>query len=79
MKVFTELLPRNDMGRHRQTHRHTRPTILLLALLHVLVATGTCLASRRPAIKGGLHFAEPLPVNNRRDTHTDTRTDGRDL
>jgi hypothetical protein len=28
--VFTELLPRNDKGIHRQTRRHTRLTILLL-------------------------------------------------
>jgi hypothetical protein len=42
--VFTELLPSNDRGIHRQTHRHSRPTILLL--FRVFVAAGTCLPSR---------------------------------
>jgi hypothetical protein len=31
------------------------------------------------ATKGGLQFTEQLPSNGRRDTHTDTKTDGRDL
>jgi hypothetical protein len=30
-------------------------------------------------MKGGIHFTEPLPRNDRRDTHTDTQIDGRDL
>jgi hypothetical protein len=30
-------------------------------------------------MKGGIHFTEPLPSNDRRDIHTDTQTDGRDL
>jgi hypothetical protein len=54
----------------------TRPTILLL--LYVVVAAGTCLPSLFIAMKGGrlgkgsIHFIEPLPSNNRRDTHRDT-------
>jgi hypothetical protein len=28
-------------------------------------------------VKGGIHFTEPLPSNDRRDTHTDTQTDDR--
>jgi hypothetical protein len=55
----------------------TRPTILLL--LRVFVAVGTCLPSRCLALKGGLKLTEPLPSNDRRDTHIDTRTEGRDL
>jgi hypothetical protein len=31
------------------------------------------------APKGVIHLTEPLPSNDRRDTHTDTQTDGRDL
>jgi hypothetical protein len=42
--VFTELLPSNGKGKHRPTHRHTRPTIYLS--LGVFVASGTCLSSR---------------------------------
>jgi hypothetical protein len=48
--VFTELLPSNDGGIHRQAHRHTRPTMLLL--LRVFVAAETCLPSRYLAMKG---------------------------
>jgi hypothetical protein len=38
------------------------PTILLL---HVFDAAGTCLPSRCLAIKGGIHFTEHLPSNDR--------------
>jgi hypothetical protein len=76
-KVFTELLPSNDRGVHRQTHRHTHPTTL--PLLRVLVATESCLSSRFLAMKGRIHFAEPSPINNRKDTRTDTQTDRREL
>jgi hypothetical protein len=55
--VFTELLHSNDKGTHRQTHSHTRPTILLVA----------CMPCR------GNVFTVPLPSNDRRNTHTDTR------
>jgi hypothetical protein len=65
--VFTELLTNNDVG----IHRHTSPTILLL--LRIFVAVETCLPSRWLVNKVGIHFSEPLPSNNRRDTHTDTR------
>jgi hypothetical protein len=75
--VLTELLPSNDRMIHRQTHRHTRPTTLLL--LRVYVATGTFSPSRCLAMKGGIQFTESFPSNDRRDTHTDTQTDGRDL
>jgi hypothetical protein len=74
--AFTELLPSNDSGIHRQTYRHTRPTIILL--LCVFIAEGTCLPSRCLAT-GGIHFTEPLPSNKRRNTHIGTQTDGRDL
>jgi hypothetical protein len=47
----------------------TRPRILLL--LSVFVAAGTTI--------DGIQFIEPLPSNDRRDAHTDTQTDGRDL
>jgi hypothetical protein len=42
--VFTELLPSNGRGIHRQTHRYSRPTVLLF--LHVFVAAGTYLPGR---------------------------------
>jgi hypothetical protein len=54
-----------------------RPTIILL--LHVFVTLGTCLPSRCLAMKRGIHFIEPLPNNDRRDTHVDTQTDEKDL
>jgi hypothetical protein len=47
----------------------TYPTIPLL--LRVFVAAGTCLQSRCLAQKGGIHITEPLPSNDKRDTHTD--------
>jgi hypothetical protein len=62
--IFIELLPSNDGGIQRQTHRHMRPTIPLL--LHVFNATGTCLPSHCLAMKGGICFTKPLPSNNRR-------------
>jgi hypothetical protein len=34
--VFTLLLPNNDRGRHRQTHRHMRLTVLLLLSMYSL-------------------------------------------
>jgi hypothetical protein len=71
------LLPSNDKGIHRQVYRRMRPTIFLL--LRVFVAQGTRLPFRCLAMKGGIHFTEPLPSNDRRDTHTDTETNGRDL
>jgi hypothetical protein len=42
--VFTELLPSNSTVIHRQTHRYTPPTILLV--LRAFLAAGTCLPSR---------------------------------
>jgi hypothetical protein len=62
---------------YTDTHRHTRPTVLLL--LHEFVAAGKCLPSRCLATKGGIHFIEPLPSNDKSDTHTDTQTDEKDL
>jgi hypothetical protein len=41
----------------------TRPTILLLL---VFVAGGSCLPSCCLAVKGGIHFTEPLPSKNGR-------------
>jgi hypothetical protein len=73
--VFTEFLHNNDRRIHRQTYRHTHRPILLL---RIFVAEGTSLPSRCLSIKGGIHFIYPLPSNDRRDTHTDTQTDGRD-
>lgn len=43
---------------HRQTRRHTCPTILLL--LPVFVAAGMCLPSRCIAMKEGIHFNQHL-------------------
>jgi hypothetical protein len=56
--------------RDTQTHRHARPASLLL--LRVFVAAGTCLSSRCLATIGRIHFTKALPINDRRDTHTDT-------
>jgi hypothetical protein len=75
--MFTELLPNNYKGIHRQTHRHTRPTVLLM--LHVFITMEASLLSLCLATKGGIHFTEPLHSNDRRDTHTNTQTGGRDL
>jgi hypothetical protein len=55
----------------------TRLAIMLLLLL--FVGAETCLRSRCLATKGGLYFTEPLPSNDRRDTHTDTQNDRRGL
>jgi hypothetical protein len=63
--VFTELLPTNDRGIHRQIHRLlfgktrtaqklTRPTAL--PFLRVFLAAGTCLPSSYLAIKGGIYI-----------------------
>jgi hypothetical protein len=86
--VFTELLPTNDRGIHRQTHtlsfhntwtakKMMRPVILLL--LRIFGAVGTCSLSRCLPAKEEIHFTKPLPGNNKGDTRTDTQTDGRDL
>jgi hypothetical protein len=61
----------------RTAYKITRPTILLT--LRVFVPAGTYLPSRCLAMKGGIHLTEPLPSNDRTDTHTETQTDGRDL
>jgi hypothetical protein len=57
----------------------TRPTFIIL--LRVLLEAGTCLPSRCLAPKGGIlvQLTEPLPWNDRKDTHTDTQIDGMDL
>jgi hypothetical protein len=47
----------------------TRSTIFLSL---IFVTAGTCLPSRGLAIKGGIHFTEPLPSNDKRITHTHT-------
>jgi hypothetical protein len=75
--VFIKLLPSNDMGIHRQTLRHPSPTIILL--LRVFVDAGTCLPSRCLESIGGIQFPQPFPSNDKRDTNTDTQTDGRKL
>jgi hypothetical protein len=51
--VFIELLPSNGREIHRQTQRHTRPTILLL--LRVVFVAGTRLPSRCLATIGRIH------------------------
>jgi hypothetical protein len=75
--VYTKPLPSNDRT-HIQTQR------LLGGLYEVLAQVPShsyqvSLPSRCLAMKGGIHFTKPLPNNNRRDTHTDTQTDGRNL
>jgi hypothetical protein len=70
---FTEMVHRNDRG----IHRHTCPTILIL--LRVFLAAETYFPSQCLATKKGTHFTKPLPNNDRRDRHTDSETDGRDL
>jgi hypothetical protein len=59
------------------TGEYTNTRVQQFFLLCVFVAVRTCLPSRCLAMKGGIHFAEPLSSNDRRDTHT--QTDGRDL
>jgi hypothetical protein len=86
--VFTKLLPSNNSGLLIQTHRLsfdklriaykiTCPTILLS--LHAFLAMGMCLPSHCIAPKGVIRLIQPLPCNHRRDTHTDTQADRRDL
>jgi hypothetical protein len=53
------------------------PTILLL--LRVFVAAGKYLPSRYLVPKREIQLTEPLPCNDRKDTHTDTPTEERDL
>jgi hypothetical protein len=48
-------------------------------LLGVFFTLITCIPSHCLATKRGINFIGPLPSNNRRDTHTDTQTDGREL
>jgi hypothetical protein len=53
-----------------------RPTVLLW---RVFVAAGMCLPSRFLATKEWIRFTEPLPRNDRSDTHTNTQAVGREL
>jgi hypothetical protein len=71
--AFIELVSNNYGG----IYRHTRTTILLL--LRVFFAAGTCLPNRCLPTEGGIHFTEAFCSNDRRDTHTDTQTDGKEL
>jgi hypothetical protein len=83
--VSMKLLPSNNRGIHRQTHRlsfdktwttQKMTCTIILLLLHVFIVMGTCSLSHCLATKGGIQFTKPLPSNDRRDTHTDTQTDG---
>jgi hypothetical protein len=83
--VFTKLQPSNDRGIHRPTYSplirsgpHRKIRVQQFFYGCVYVAAGTCLPSRCLALKGGIHLTVSLP-NDRRDTHADTQTDGRDL
>jgi hypothetical protein len=49
------------------------------SMLRVFIAPETCFSSRCLAAKERVNFNEPLPSNDRRDTHTDTQTEGSDL
>jgi hypothetical protein len=57
----------------RYTNR-SRHTVLLL--LRVFVVARTCLPSRCLAMKGGIHYTEPIPCNDGVDSCTYTQTDG---
>jgi hypothetical protein len=59
------------------TQRHKSLTILLLLL--VFIAAGTCLPNRCLSSKKGIDFTKLFPSNERKNTHTDTQTDGKDL
>jgi hypothetical protein len=61
------ILVTSQRGIHRQTHRHTCPTILLL--LHVFLAIGAYLPSCCVAAKGRIHVTEPFPSHGKGDTH----------
>jgi hypothetical protein len=50
---------------------YARATILLL--MRALFVAGACLPSRCLAMKRRIHFIEPLPSNDMRETHTDTQ------
>jgi hypothetical protein len=64
--IFTKLSPSIERI-HKQTHRYKCPARLFF---HVFVAVETCLLSHCLAMKGGIHFTESLPSNDRRDTQT---------
>jgi hypothetical protein len=72
-KFWEELMPYFPLMRHGS---HIR---VKLRLQQFFVAAGTFLLSRCLVTKGGMHLTEPLPNNDRRDTHTDTLVNGRDL
>jgi hypothetical protein len=58
-KVFTELLLNNSKGIHKETHRHTCPTILLYIFSH-----GTCMPSHCLASNWRIHLTELIPGSN---------------
>jgi hypothetical protein len=58
--VYTDLIPSNDMGIHRQIHRDTRNNSSIVAC--VFVAAGTSLPSRCLATKGGIHIRTHRPM-----------------
>jgi hypothetical protein len=73
--VFTESLPSNGSGIHRQTHRLSFDKIwtaqkmassAFLPLLHIFIV-------------GGKVFTNPLPSDGKRGIHTNTQPEGRDL
>jgi hypothetical protein len=51
----------NYKGTHRQTHRHTHPTVLIL----LRVCRGNVFVERHLSPMVGIHFIEPLPSNDR--------------
>jgi hypothetical protein len=74
----TKHLHRCDMNQKetgRETSRLSSDRIQndeckILLLLGVLVAAETCLSNRCVAPNGKINLTEPLPSNDRRDTHT---------
>lgn len=71
--VFTELLHSNDMEINRHTYKRVQQ------FFYCVYSLPRECACRCLAANGGIHFAENIPNNNRRETHTDTQSCGREL
>jgi hypothetical protein len=64
------------IGGYTDPHTKAYNSSSIVACIH---CPRDVLRSSYLATKGRIHFTEPLPSNDRRDTNTDTQTDGRDL
>jgi hypothetical protein len=75
VNVFTEPLPSNDRGIYTDKQTHSSNNSYIVARI---LCGGNVFTKPLPSNKRGIHFIEHFP-NDRRDTYTDTQTDGSDL